>query len=150
MEGPPLLEPVYSKHSIINIFPYTNSEIVLHQHILLLVYYKIFDAEGPLKIRNAIYSNNPYIGRVDANDVPPLHNVSSLTRHICAKLRKGFGVDWKYGDDYSTELFKTISSPKASDLQELLSLLGTDRPGSRPQDPLVLKIAKNIKYIEAC
>jgi len=111
-----------------------------YQHILLLVYYKMFDIKGPLKIRNPIYSNNPYIGRVDANDIPPPHNASSLAGHICAKQKRGFGIDWEYGDAYSTELFEAISSPKAFDQQKPLSLLSTDRPGSRPQDPLLLKI----------
>jgi hypothetical protein len=100
----------------------------------------MFDEEGPLKVRNTIYPNNPYIGRVDANDIPPPHTVSSLVERICAREEKGFGIDWDNDDAYLTELFETISSPKAFNLQEPLSLLSTDRPGSRPQDPLILKV----------
>jgi hypothetical protein len=104
----------------------------------------MFDEEGPLKVQNAIYSNNPYIGRVDANDIPPPHTVSSLVERMCAEEERGFGTvtDWKNNKayEYSTELFETISSPKAFDLQKPLSLLSTDRPGSRPQDPLILKV----------
>jgi hypothetical protein len=137
MEGPPV-EPVYSKRSIINIFPcklWNRTNIVL-----LLVYYKMFDEEGPLKVQNAIYSNNPYIGRVDANDIPPPHTVSSLVERMRAEENKAYG--------YSTELFETISSPKAFNIQKPLSLLSTDRPGSRPQDPLILKVV--IKGYKAC
>jgi hypothetical protein len=112
----------------------------LYQHILLSVYYKVFDEKGPLPVLGPIYSNNPYIGRLDANDIPPPHNVASLVQCMCAKEKKGFGVDWDNGDAWKTELFKTISSPLAFDLKESLSLLSTDRPGSRPQDPLILKV----------
>jgi hypothetical protein len=112
-----------------------------YQHsILLLVYYKIFDEKGPSKVRDPIYFNNPYIGRVDANDIPPPHNTSSLVGLICAKERRGFGFD-EYGNAYSTELFEKTSSPTAFNPQETLSVLSTDRPGSRPEDPLVLKVA---------
>ena len=102
----------------------------------------MFDENGPLNVRDPIYSNNPYIGRVDANGIPPPHIVSSLVKRICAKEGKGFGTqaDWDNGDSFSTELFKTMSSPKAYDLREPLPLLNLDRPGSRPQEPLVLKV----------
>jgi hypothetical protein len=103
----------------------------------------MFDEKGPLNVRDPIYSNNSYIGRVNTNDIPPPHLVSSLVRRICAKEGKGFGITrdyWENSDEFSTELFKTISSPKAYDLREPLSLLNPDRPGSRPQEPLVLKV----------
>jgi hypothetical protein len=111
-----------------------------YQHILLLVYYKLFDETGPLNIKHPIYSNNLYIGRVDANSIPRPHDVSSLVQRICAKEEKGYDIDWDQDTAYSNELFETISSRKAFDPQEPLSLLGTNRPGSRPQDPLVLKV----------
>jgi hypothetical protein len=139
------LEPVYSKHSVLSTqsstYPLARTP-TSYRHILLLVYYKLFNENGPLKVRNAIYSNNPYIGRVDANDVPPPHTVSSLVGHMCAEEERGFGIDLENGDAYLTELFETISSPKSYNLrsQEILPLLSTDRPGSRPQDPLVLKV----------
>jgi hypothetical protein len=138
MEGPPVEPPVYSKRSIINVFSCTNSETI--SYILLPVYYKVFNEKGPLPVLGPVYSNNPYIGRVDANDIPPPHNVTSLIQCICAKEKKGFGVDWDRGDAWKTELFKTISSPNAFDLKETLSLLTTDRLGSRPQEPLILKV----------
>jgi hypothetical protein len=106
----------------------------------LLVYYKLFDENGPLNVRNPIYSNNPYIGQLDANDIPPPHTVSSLVERICAKEEKGFGIDWENDDAFSTVLFKTVSSPEPYKLQEPISLLCPDRPGSSPHDPLVLKV----------
>jgi len=106
----------------------------------IYIYYKLFDEKGPLNIRDPICSNNPYIGRVDVNDIPPPHIVSSLVEHICAKEKRGFGIDWENSDAYSTTLFETISGPKAFDLRESVSLLSTDRLGSSPQNPLVLKV----------
>ncbi|KAN0109671.1 hypothetical protein V8E52_009108 [Russula decolorans] len=86
----------------------------------IYIYYKLFDEKGPLNIRDPICSNNPYIGRVDE--------------------KRGFGIDWENSDAYSTTLFETISGPKAFDLRESVSLLSTDRLGSSPQNPLVLKV----------
>ena len=103
----------------------------------------MFDEEGPLEFRDPIYSNNPYIGRVDANDIPPPHNVSSFVQLMCAKGEKGLDVNWDNRDTYKPQLFKTISSPKAFDLQEPLPLLSIDRPGSRPQDALILKVVES-------
>jgi hypothetical protein len=134
MRGPPPPEPVYSKRSIINIFSYTNSEIVPTYSLTTVVYYKMFDEKGPLNIRDPIYCNNPYIGRVNTSDIPPPHIASSLVRRICAKEGK------ENNDPFSAELFKTISSPKAYDIREPLSLLNPDRPGSKPEEPLVLKV----------
>ncbi len=93
-----------------------------------------------MNVRDPIYTNNPYIGRIDASSIPPPHIVTSLVEHICAKEGRGFGVNWDRDESYSAELFETIRSPKAFDLQEPISLLTTDRPGSRPQDPLILKV----------
>ena len=103
----------------------------------------MFNENGPLKVRNPAYYNNAYIGQVDANNVPPPHIVLSLVQHICANEGKRSGItqaDLDNGDTFSTELFRTISNPKAYDLRDPLSLLNPDRPGSRPNEPLVLKI----------
>lgn len=101
----------------------------------------MFDEKGRLNVREPVYSNNPYIGRLDANNVPPPHTVSSLVEYMCAKEEKGFGIHWDSDDAFSTELFKTISSPKYNLRDpEPLPLLSPDRPGSRPEDPLVLKV----------
>jgi hypothetical protein len=81
-EGAPWkFEPVYSKRSILNTSRCTNSKS--YQHILLLVYYKKYNVRGPSDVKNPIYSNNPYIGRVDANDIPPPHTVISLVEFMC-------------------------------------------------------------------
>jgi hypothetical protein len=99
----------------------------------------MFDDKGPLKVRDPVDSNNPYIGRIDANDVPPPRDVSSLAARICHMEGRAFGKDDIGWQTYSTELFKTISSPEAFDLAEHLSLLSADRPGSGPQDPVIVK-----------
>ena len=110
--------------------------------ILLLVYYRMFDENGPLRVNAPIYTNNSYIGRVDANDIPPPHNVSSLAGRICYMEGRVFSLDENGWKGYVTEVFKTISSPEALNLGERLSLLSADRPGSRPQEPVVVKSVK--------
>src|ERR1700733_11874695 len=95
MEGPPLEPPLYSKCSINNNHSYSQAQAPKsYQCILLLVYYKIFDENEPSKVREPIYFNNPYIGRVNANDIPPPHTVSSLVGAICAKEGGGLGIAW--------------------------------------------------------
>ncbi len=106
-EGPPVEPPLYGKCSIINI-PLHKLRNRTNINFLLLVYYKVFDEKGPSKVRDPIYFNNPYIGRVDANDIPPPHNASSLVGVICAKEKRGFGFD-EDGNAYSTELFEKTS-----------------------------------------
>lgn len=142
MEGPPwnlstVSAPLYyQRHGIPSLELRNRTNI-----FLLLVYYKLFDEKRQSEVRHPIYSNNPYIGRVDANVIPPPHNAASLVQCICAKEGKGFGIDYENGDAYSTELYKTISSPVALILSEPLPLLSAERPGSKPQEPMVLKVA---------
>jgi hypothetical protein len=104
------------------------------------VYYKLFDEEELCKIRHPIYANNPYIGQVDATLITPPHTVSTLVERICKKENKGFGIDWDSEDAFSTILFKSITSPTQYALEDPLSLLGEDRPGSTPQNPVILKV----------
>jgi len=106
----------------------------------VFIYYKLFDEEGPCEVRHPIYANNPYIGLVDATVISPPHTVSALVEHICKKENKGFGIDWDNEDAFSTILFKTISSLEPYSLNDSISLLGEDRPGSNPQNPVILKV----------
>lgn len=116
------------------------SGISLVTTVLSLVYYKLFDENEPCELRHPVYSNNPYIGRVDANVIPPPHGVFPLVKCICDKEGKGYGLDWDNDDAFSTVLFKTISSPKPFDLEGSLQLLNDERPGSTPEEPVILKV----------
>lgn len=102
----------------------------------------MFDEKGSLPLRAPIYSNNSYIGRVNANDIPPPHNASSLATRICYTEGRVFSLDENGWKGYVTELFKTISSPEPLNLGERLSLLSDTRPGSKPQEPVVVKSVK--------
>jgi len=106
----------------------------------VFIYYKLFSKEGPHEVRHPIYANNPYIGLVDATVIPPPHTVSALVKRICNTENKGSGVDWYNSDALSTELFKTLSSLEPYSLDDSISLLGEDRPGSNPQNPVILKV----------
>jgi hypothetical protein len=92
-------------------------------------------------MRQPLSLKNPFIGRLDANDIPPPHDACSLIECICQKEGKGFGIDWESGDAYSTELFKTMSSTKSFDMKEYLSLLTDKRPGWSPREPVILKVS---------
>ena len=88
-----------------------------------------------------IYMNNPYIGLVDTTVIAPPHTVSALVECICKKENKGVEmINWESDIDLSITLFKTISSSKPYPIQDSISLLGEDRPGSDPENPVILKI----------
>jgi len=108
----------------------------------VFIYYRLFlNEEGPLRSRHPIYTNNPYIGLVDATVISPPHTVSALVRSICSEESKEGGIHWDKDVDFSTELFKTLSSLEPYSLGDSISLLGEDRPGSNPQNPVILKIS---------
>jgi hypothetical protein len=50
------------------------------------------------------------------------------------------GFDWDNDDAYGTMLLRTVKSPKAYNLKDTVDLLGADRPGSTPQEPVLLKV----------
>ena len=154
----PFFDPVYSKRSIINIFKFPCCGARTprsYQHILLLVYYRLFNEDGPLKVQNTIHSAYPYIGRLDANNVPPPHTTSSLAKCICTEegkrvefLENGvLRVYWNGGLAYTADLFKTLSSPMPYPIMLPLSLFTHEYPGMNPQDPLVLKVVP-IRHVE--
>jgi hypothetical protein len=91
------------------------------------------------KILHPIYSNNPYIGRIDASVIPRPHNAFAIVDAICKKEDKGVGIDWDNNEAYANELFRTMSSPKPFVMTEPLPLLSGERPGSTPEEPVVLK-----------
>ena len=101
--------------------------------------------------KQPIYSNNPYIGQVDASLIPPPHNVLALIKCICDQEGRGVGLDWDHDDAWGTVLFKSISSPKQYNFTDPLPLLSPDRPGSDPLEPLVLKVSyagmSNFKHL---
>jgi len=104
------------------------------------VYYKLFDDEELSKICHPIYPNNPYIGWIDTTLILPPHTVVALVEHICKQEGKRLGIDWENGNAFSTILFETITSPMQYALNDSISLLGKDHPGSNPQNPVILKV----------
>lgn len=89
------------------------------------------------KYNSPFTQTTPYIGQIDTNLIPPPHTVDTLVKRICKKENKGFGIDWDTEDAFSTILFKEITSPTPYALEDFLSLLGEDRPGS---NPVILKV----------
>lgn len=112
----------------------------------LTVHYKIYDDDKKetRKSRYPVtYADDPCIGRVNVATIPGEHTVGALIVAICKReqLRLTFELDeheWNYG----TILFKSADTPLAyrRDGSEKIDLASDQRPGSTPQEPVILKI----------
>jgi len=81
---------------------------------------------------------NPYIGRVDATKIPPPHSTFSLIFSILQKETPGV----TYLKTVHPEIYRTLSSAEPCALTSL-SLVSDDRPGSTPQNPVIMKYCEN-------
>ncbi|KAJ7486992.1 hypothetical protein FB451DRAFT_1554124 [Mycena latifolia] len=109
----------------------------------VFIHYKIFDADTKETLRSLHpfgYANDPYIGRVDAFQIPTPHTVSALVERICKRENRGFGLDWATEDAYGTVLFKSAATAVPYELDDTIDLLGAGRPGLTPRDPVILQV----------
>ncbi|KIM41709.1 hypothetical protein M413DRAFT_27301 [Hebeloma cylindrosporum] len=106
------------------------------------IHYKIFDMDKDTycETLHPVYSTDPFIGRIDANLIPPPHTVSALVERICKREKRGFGLDWDNDDAFETVLFKNASSLASYDLNSDPFPLTDNCPGSSPVEPLILKV----------
>jgi len=111
------------------------------------IYYRLFDADGPMNTRHIIYTNNPSIGRIEAAFIPPPHNAFTLKRLIAG--REGHWDPEPLPLEGATilTLYKTISSGSPLEGGEHLDLLSDQRLGSTPKEPVVLTIVVEDDYI---
>jgi hypothetical protein len=111
--------------------------------ILLAVYYKIYDDDKKEMIpsRHPVgYVNDPCIGRVDAARIPTPHRIGALVAQICKRENRRLGLDFDTEEAYLSMLLRTVDSTEAYRLDDTVDLLGARRPGSTPQEPVLLKV----------
>ncbi|KAJ7794525.1 hypothetical protein B0H14DRAFT_2922849 [Mycena olivaceomarginata] len=107
----------------------------------VFIYYKLYNDDKKEMIPCKFgHPNDPCIGRVDACEILTPHTVNALVGHICEQEDRPKGFDWDNDGAYGTMLLRTVKSPKAYNLEDTVDLLGADRPGSTPQEPVLLKV----------
>jgi hypothetical protein len=92
------------------------------------VYYRLYLADEAVASKLPVYSNNEYIGRIDATCVSPPHTAGTISRFIAKRE----------GITNPIALFSTISNPAPTNDQDLLAIFTGTGPGSAPQDPVAL------------
>ena len=91
------------------------------------MYYRVYRNYSAIRSQHPADSNDPSVGRINVDSVPPPHTAVSIMRCI-SKAEKL---------DYSkqSQLFTSISS--TSPIGEgHFPILTNDRPGSMPEDPM--------------
>jgi hypothetical protein len=91
----------------------------------------------PCRTANA---HDPCVGRVDAWQVPAPYRINELVARICKQENRPIGLDFDSDDAYMTMLLRTVNSAEAYSLSDTVDLMGADRPGSTPREPLLLKV----------
>ncbi|EDR04422.1 uncharacterized protein LACBIDRAFT_330547 [Laccaria bicolor S238N-H82] len=97
------------------------------------VYYRLYAQDGPIKSNNAIYSDNPFIGRIIPRSVPPPRTAASLKRHLC-KI-EGFSAP------ENCTLFLSLSENVPVDGGSRLSFQADFGPGLSSSDPVALVVS---------
>jgi hypothetical protein len=118
-----------------------NCSGILDFLIHLTVYYKLYDDDKkqmtPCRTAN---TEGPFVGRVDTCQIPTPHTLGALAKNICEKENRTYGLDWDNDNAGGSMLFKAVNSSEAYDLNGSADLLGAERPGSTPQEPVLLKV----------
>ncbi|KAJ7111004.1 hypothetical protein C8R44DRAFT_883448 [Mycena epipterygia] len=107
----------------------------------VFIYYKLYNDDKkqmiPCRTGN---TEDPCVGRVDTCQIPTPHTISALAHHICTQENRPSGFDWDTDGAHGTMLLRTANSSEAYDLSDAVDLMGADRPGSTPQEPVLLKL----------
>jgi len=102
------------------------------------LYYRIYEKGGAALAKQPADSNDPSVGRVSIDSIPPPHTASTFMRCI-SKAEELHG--WR-----RSQLFTSISSQ--SPIGEAhVSILTSDRPGSTPEDPMAFVLPKFTKQM---
>ena len=105
------------------------------------VYYQLYTQEEPIRSKNPIYSNNPFMSRIIPRLVPPPRTAASLRRHIC-KI-EGFSVP------ESCNLYLSLSENVPVDGATRLFLQGDFGPGLSSSDPVALDVGPKEKGMQS-
>ncbi|KAF8185751.1 hypothetical protein K438DRAFT_1936875 [Mycena galopus ATCC 62051] len=107
----------------------------------VFIYYKLYDDdEKQIILCRTANAEDLCLGRVDTCQIPAPHTLSALVKRICEQENRTYGFDWDHDDAGGTMLFKAVNSAEAYNLKDNVDLLGVERPGSRPQEPVLLKV----------
>jgi hypothetical protein len=98
-----------------------------------LVYYRLYSREEAIPSKHRIFSNDDYIGRINAVLVPPPHTAESIKRCIA---RHEDIVD--YG---CVALFEALSSKTPISNEDHVPILVGAGSGSTLQEPMALVVA---------
>lgn len=96
------------------------------------IYYRLYTTEGPIRSKNPIYANNPFISRALPKLITPPRTASSVKKHIC-KIEGLSGAE-------SSRLFESLSSRSATAESSKLVLKEDSGLGLSKDDPIVLVV----------
>ena len=98
----------------------------------MLVYYRIYAENGAIFSKIPAATNDPFLGRIKVNSVPPPRTVKAVIR--------GIGKAENIDDRTSISLFLTVcsQSPLKDAVKVSTTILNGTGPGSTPQEPLAL------------
>jgi len=91
------------------------------------LYYQVYKGHGAVLSKQPASSNDPYVGCIRADSVPPPHTTASIMRCIS----KGEGLD----NSKQSQLFANISSRLPMG-EGYVSILTNNHAGSTPEDPM--------------
>jgi len=95
------------------------------------MYYRVYKQHAAVLSKKPADPNNPTIGRISVDSVPPPHTASSMIRCI-SKIEE-------FDNTKNSQLFMSISSEFALGDQHV-SILSSDRPGSTPETPMAFVV----------
>jgi hypothetical protein len=95
----------------------------------MLVYYQIFKKHRAIALKHPAHPNDPHVGRISVNIIPPPHTAASIMRCIS----KAEALDLANG----SQLFPSVLSELPFD-EGHVSILTSDCPGASPEDPVAL------------
>jgi hypothetical protein len=103
-----------------------------------LVYYQVYNKESSaVQSHQPASDNDPFVGRVSLNSIPPPHSTASIIRAI-KKTEK-------LGCTGESHLFPHISSESPM-VEGPFSILTSDHPGSTPEDPMAFVASIHTKF----
>ena len=91
------------------------------------MYYRVYKMSGAVRSKHPANSNNPSVGRIGVDTVPPPHTAVSIMRCISRTE--------ELDHSKQLQLFNNISSESPIGKGHV-SLLTSDYPGSTPEDPM--------------
>ena len=95
--------------------------------LVALVYYRVFKERGAVVSKCPATSDDPYVGHISVNSIPPPHSHTSIMR--CLSKIEELDNTWQ------TQLFASMSN-KSPISEGHISILTSGSPGSTLEDPM--------------